>query len=181
MSIIRAECIDQTLQITNAPLIASGDIQTDVISFSFCPMWDGYLKTAVFFREGSESYAVLIDENSEAVVPKEVLEKEGSFFFGVHGVNGDRVKTSQAVRYRVVRGAVSDDASIPDPTADVYSQIMAKIDEAGLLIYYATEAEISQMLESSAEGNALITLSRLNQYHKGITEETGNNFEYGGA
>ena len=181
MSIIRIKCIDQTLTITNAPLISSGDIQTDSLKFEFCPMWDEYKKTAIFCRDDSEVYAVLVDANNEAIIPKEVLQSEGLFYFGVQGVLDGKVRTSQVMRYRVVRGAVSEDAKIPDPTPDIYSQIIAKIDEAGLLIYYATEGQIKQLIEGSAEGNDLITLSRLSQYNQGLSEETGTIYEYTGG
>lgn len=180
MSIINIRCIDQTLTVTNAPLISSGNIQTDSLKFEFCPMWDGYLKTAIFYRSESEVYAVLVDENSEAIVPKEVLQNEGYFYFGVHGVSGDKVKTSQVLRYRVVKGAISDEVLIPDPTPDIYAQIMKMIEDAGILIYYATEEQISQLLKSSAQGDELITLTRLNQFNQGLYEETGVSYEYGG-
>lgn len=180
MSIINIRCIDQTLTITNAPLISSGDIQTDSLKFDFCPMWDGFKKTAIFYRNELEVYAVLVDENSEAIVPKEVLQSEGFFYFGVHGVSGDKVRTSQVLRYRVVKGAISEEVLIPEPTPDIYSQIMKMIEEAGILIYYATENEISQLLKSSAQGDGLITLTRLNQFNQGLSEETGVSYEYGG-
>lgn len=188
MSIINIKCIDQTLTITNAPLIASGDIQTDSVKFEFCPLWDRYVKTAIFYRDESEVYGVLVDENSEAIIPKEVLQSEGCFYFGVHGVLDSKVRTSQVMRYRVVKGAVTEDVMIPEPTPDIYSQIMKMIEEAGILIYYATEEEISQLLKSSAQGNGLITLTRLNQFNQGINSKLDSQmvyvdsepYEYGG-
>lgn len=187
MSIIKIDCIDQTLNMVNAPLIASGDVETDIVKFEFCPLWNGFLKTAVFYRSESEVYSVLLDENSEATIPKEVLQKEGLFYFGVHGVFEGKVKTSQVLRYRVVKGAISEEATIPDPTPDIYSQILAKIQEAGLLIYYATEGQIGQLLKGSAEGDGIINLTRLNQYHQGIKADidshigyTGEEYAYGG-
>lgn len=187
MSIINIRCIDQTLTVTNAPLISSGNIQTDIVKFEFCPMWDEFKKTAIFYKDESEVYAVLVNQNNEATVPKEVLQNEGLFYFGVHGVSGDKVKTSQVLRYRVVKGAISEDVMIPDPTPDIYSQIMKMIEEAGILIYYATEEQISQLLQSSAQGDGLITLTRLNQFNQGIAlrmdsmmEDTSEEYGYEG-
>ena len=180
MSIINIRCIDQTLTVTNAPLISSGNIQTDSLKFEFCPMWDGFAKTAIFYRNESEAYAVPLNPNNEAIIPKEVLQTEGFFYFGVHGVSEDKVRTSQVLRYRVVKGAISDEVRIPNPTPDVYSQIIDMIKEAGILIHYATEEQIRQLLESSAEGDGLITLTGLNQYHQGLYVETGESYEYEG-
>ena len=81
MSIINIRCIDQALTVTNAPLISSGNIQTDSMKFEFCPMWDEFKKTAIFYKDESEVYAVLVNQNNEAIVPKEVLQSEGFFYF----------------------------------------------------------------------------------------------------
>ena len=178
MSIINIKCIDQSLTITNAPLIASGDIQTDSVKFEFCPMWNDFKKTAIFYRDESKVYGVLLDENSEAIIPKEILQTEGCFYFGVHGVLDSKVRTSQVMRYRVVKGAISEKVILPDPTPDIYSQIMTKIQEAGLFIYYATEGQINQLIESSAEGNDLITLTRLNQYNQGLNSKFDSQMVY---
>lgn len=173
MSVLKVKCIDQVLTIVNAPLIASGDIQTDVVQFEFCPMWDGYVKTAIFYRNENEVYPVLVDIDSTAVIPQEVLKEEGLLYFGVHGVLDNQVRTSQVLRYRIVKGALVDETVIPDPTPDIYSQILTKIEEAGLHIYHATEDEIEELLLHGREGNGLITLSRLNQYNEGLAEDTG--------
>ena len=128
MSIIKARCIDQTLEITNAPLIASGDVGTDVIQFEFCSRWDGYGKTAIFYRSEEEAYSAPII-NGEAAVPSEVMRDEGFFFFGVYGSQDEKVLTSQVQRYRVAKGALTEDTLTPeDPSPDVYSQIMTSMD-----------------------------------------------------
>lgn len=134
MSTIAIECLDQTLTIVNAPLISSGDIETDKAQFTFCPMWNGFTKTAIFYRNEEESYAVTLVGNGvyeECTIPKEVLQSEGCFYFGVHGVKDNKVKTSQVMRYRVVKGAITETTTIPDPTPDIYTQILTAINEAG--------------------------------------------------
>ncbi len=65
----------------NASLIACGHVETAVVKFEFCPLWNGFLKTAVFYRSEAEVYSVLLNENSEATIPKEVLQKEGLFYY----------------------------------------------------------------------------------------------------
>ncbi|MGN0905681.1 MAG: hypothetical protein ACI4NM_00910 [Bullifex sp.] len=147
MSLIEVKCVDQALTITSSPLIASGDVGADRIRFEFCPLWDDFTKTAIFYRSRDETYSVLMEKN-ECTVPKEVLSDEGAFFFGVFGVNGSVVKTSEVVRYKVRKGALTEDLRVPDPTPDIYAQILARIDELGVeLSTYITNEEIDRIIE----------------------------------
>lgn len=146
MSMIEVKCIDQTLTITNAPLIASGDIQVDEVQFDFCSTWNNFGKVAVFYRNDKEVYNVPIDEaTSICIIPKEVLEKEGYFWFGVFGVIYDensnifKKKTSEILRYKVTKGVITTGTAPPTPTPDIYSQILAKYSEIVGLGRYFTE------------------------------------------
>ena len=49
-TVIRISCIDQTLKIVEAPIIASGGVKDSKIIFEFCHLWDGFTKTAVFLK-----------------------------------------------------------------------------------------------------------------------------------
>ena len=191
MTYIEVDCQDQDLTLVDAPLIASGDVLTDKVHFSFCPKWDGFAKTAVFYRDGVENLEVLIDEDNECIIPKEVLQSEGTFYFGVFGVKGNEVKTSEVMRYKVRLGAVSGTLA-PEPTPDIYTQLLTKIEEAGILFTRATEEEITSILGSGAEGTGVVTVSRLNQFKVGYDSnikkliderivETETTYEYGGV
>lgn len=194
MTLIQVDCKDQDLTLLDAPLITSGDVQSDEVHFTFCPKWDGMIKTAVFYRNEGETYSVLVDEDNNCIIPQEVLKEEGTFYFGVFGIKDNSVKTSEILRYKVKKGAITEGTKIPDPTPDIYSQILAKIDEAGILFTRATEEEIASILGSGAEGTGVVTVSRLNQYHSGIRNslndinsrideimvETETAYEYGG-
>lgn len=147
MSVIAVRCIDQSLTITNAPMIASGSVESDRARFEFCPLWDGLVKTAIFYRTENEVYSVLIDESNECSIPQEVLSDEGTFFFGVFGVKNNTVKTSEVLRYRIRKGAISEDTRTPDPTPDIYAQIISRMDSLGQIVTYITESEIDSILE----------------------------------
>ena len=127
MSIIKASCTDQTLRLTNTPVIASGGVNENFITFEFCSQWDGYAKTAVFYNDRSVSYQVL-DLQDTCVVPALALSEKGALHISVFGFNAEGViRTSEVLRYEVVEGAV---VSIPEPEASVYEQIMAQYAEA---------------------------------------------------
>lgn len=148
MSVINVKCVDQTLTITNAPLISSGDVQTDTVKFDFCPLWSGLVKTAVFYRDEKDAYSVIVNEKNECIIPKEVLVDEGSFFFGVFGVKDNTVKTSETVRYRVKKGALTEDTRVPDPTPDIYAQLLSEMNKLGLSLKdFITNGEIDSIME----------------------------------
>ena len=146
MTYIEVDCQDQDLTITDAPLIASGDVLTDKVHFTFCQKWDGFAKTAVFYRDGVDNLEVLIDENNECVIPKEVLQEEGTFYFGVFGIKDNSVKTSEVMRYRIKQGAVSGTVA-PDPTPDIYTQILTRMNNLGQIVTYISDNEIDTILE----------------------------------
>lgn len=126
MSIIQASCIDQTLTLTNTPVIASGGVGEDFVEFSFCPLWDGYFKTAVFYNSRGVSYSVL-DTADTCVVPAQALQVPGNLYISVFGIKDGVTRTSEVLPYQIVEGAIT---SVDAPDPDVYQQItneMAKI------------------------------------------------------
>lgn len=125
-TIIKLRCVDQVLAFETTPLIASGGQQEDFIQVSFCPLWDGTVKTAVFWRTEDDVYHVPLDETGACVIPPEVLTDEGAFFFGVFGVyaNGKQ-RTTEALRYNVAKGAITVGTKPSDPTPDLYTSVMA--------------------------------------------------------
>lgn len=129
MSVINVRCVDQSLTVENSPIITTGDSRCDSISFDFCESWRGWTKTAVFYRNEYNPYHVILDEKDVAEIPREVLKTEGSFFFGVFGVKDGAVRTTEALRYKVKKGVITSEASVPDPTPDIYAQILSKYGE----------------------------------------------------
>ena len=71
-------------------------------------------------------------EKDECTVSKEVLSEEGAFFFGVFGVKDNLVRTSEVIRYRVRKGALTEGNKVPDQTPDIYAQILSRIEELGV-------------------------------------------------
>jgi len=123
-TIITARVIDQTVQLSNLPLIASGSKGVLQIRCDFDSKWDGYGKTAVFYREQGPVYHIVI-VNGIATIPKEVLADSGYFYFGIFG-DADNTRTTEVVRLTVAQGAITEATATPeDPTPDIYSQIMA--------------------------------------------------------
>lgn len=134
MSDILVKCVDQTLTITNAPLIASGGVIEDRIIFDFCSLWDGYTKTAVFYRDKDNIYPVKLTgrDLSLCYIPAEVMKEKGKIYLGVYGTmaaDGEAnafVRTSEVISYEIVQGAYAI-ANVPDPTPNIYERLLNSI------------------------------------------------------
>lgn len=129
---IQIQCIDQTLMITNEPVIACGGVNEDTVTFEFCPMWDGLAKTATFYtdKEPENVYEILL-QNDSCVIPHEVLTCEGILNIGVRGVEGEIVvRTSENIKYKIVKGAPRGTNTAVEPTPDVYQIMLANTEEA---------------------------------------------------
>ncbi len=123
-TIIKALIYDQTIQLVNLPLIASGSEGAISIECDFDELWEGYGKTAVFYRDKSEVYPVLLVDDA-VTVPAEVLTDEGFFYFGIFG-KAENTRTTEVLRVNVVKGAITTATAEPaEPTPDIYMQLMA--------------------------------------------------------
>lgn len=124
---IKVKCIDQSLTLVSTPLVASGGLNEDTVTFEFCSKWTGFSKTAVFYRNKEDVYYSLIDDDNTCYIPQEVLQEDGTLYFGVFGSNDSGVtRTSEILRYKVVQGAITKDIKPSDPTPDIYQQLLAK-------------------------------------------------------
>jgi len=125
MSQLKARCIDQVLTFENTPVITSGNVNYDSIMFDFCSAWDGFTKTAIFYRSEDEVFYQLLDEANTCIIPNEVLKEKGDVYIGVFGVSGETTITSQVLKYKVTRGAITEDLKPSDPTPDIYLQLIS--------------------------------------------------------
>lgn len=124
MSTIKVKAVDQNIVFTDLPRIYSGDVNTDIMVFDFDEVWDGFLKTAVFYRDIEKPYFQVM-EDTECVVPHEVMTEAGKFYVGVVGVKGDKVITSEVIGYDIGQGIMTP-VETP-PSADVWQQILAEL------------------------------------------------------
>jgi hypothetical protein len=148
---IRARVIDQTLQLTHTPKLASGNVGVVQIAFDFCSLWDGYGKIAVFYQDGGPVYHIPVVADV-ATVPHEVLADEGCFFFGVMGA-GDNTRTTEVLQVFVAQGAItSATAETEEPAPDIYQQLLAAyghLDQAVAV----ERARINELVAVSGTGN----------------------------
>lgn len=118
---------DQNLIVASNTLLASGDKGAVTLHADFSCEWDGYAKTAVFYQNKENVYYAILNDNGECVIPWEAMKDEGIMFFGIFGAKNDTRKTSKVVRYRIRKGAWSEETAVSDPTPDIYTQILSNI------------------------------------------------------
>lgn len=119
---IKAYCVDQTLQVSSIPKLASGGENEIRIEVSFDTHWDGLGKTAIFYREENKVYHVLM-VNGVCVIPREVLTTSGKLYFGIIGTAGSSVRTSEVIALNVAQGAITGLGDFK-PLPDVYKQVL---------------------------------------------------------
>lgn len=187
-TIIKVRCIDQVLTFENTPVIASGGLEVDYVSFSFCSKWADLTRTAVFWRSEAEAYHVLLDESNLAAIPREVLTQEGMIYFGVFGVNdAGKRRPTNVLSYRVGKGAITEGTQPTDPTPEIYTQLLAAYAEVGP----KAEAAVAACNEAAAKVDDRlavlpwrVTGINLENWTEGgfsVTREDGTTEEYGVA
>lgn len=120
---VSLRCIDKTLQPTNLPRLTSGGKNEIRVEFTFDAHWDGFGKTAMFYRDNKLIYHALLVGNA-CTVPWPVIMEPGRLYVGVYGANTETVRTSEVLALIVEQGAIAA-ASALEPTPDIYQQVLA--------------------------------------------------------
>lgn len=154
-TILNVECMDQELIVTNSPVIASGGVHENFIAFNFCEKWDGFGKTAVFYRNENNKYYSVVDVDGMCEIPHEVTANEGTMYFGVFGELNGITKTSNILKYKVKQGAIL--VISEEPTPDIYQQLLSAYGQTNEAIAKETaERKASMMAEASARNSAIL-------------------------
>ena len=127
--------------------------------------WEGFAKTAVFYRKEEEVYHVIMEKRLDedgyekwfATVPREVLADDGYFYFGLMGVNGEAILTSDVVRLTVYKGAITTPTNVPEEyTPNIYEQLLARVNQAVEMKGSANETIYPLEDEYIAEGSITV-------------------------
>lgn len=130
MAVLEVNCNNQKLKWAEEPAqLFSGNIKIDGITFSFCPLWDGFIKTAVFYKEGKEAVHILLDEKNTCLIPPEVTDTSGLVYVGVFGIKDDCRRTTEPICFYLDEG-ITTAGNPSEPTPDIYTQILTLCNEA---------------------------------------------------
>lgn len=125
---IELSCIDQVLRLTNTPKVASGGVAEDYLRVTFCDKWDGFAKTAVFFRDGGDVYGMALNDAGECEIPHEVLVTAGVLHFAVFGTKDGVTRTSAIIDYTIQEGAITSGlVNTAEATQTILEQIVEMV------------------------------------------------------
>lgn len=127
-TIIRVSVVDQTMKFVDKPDLASGGVNEAVVAFDFCEKWDGFTKTGVFYRDEDTLYESPIDEDGICVIPWEVYNEPGNFFFTLFGDNEEGTRrTTSNLRYKAKKGLPSAKTIPSNPTGNGGSSVEIRV------------------------------------------------------
>ena len=111
MSVIKTKTLDSKIAFISAPEITSGDENVNRITVLLDETWQ--IQDAEYFinfftedeKQGIINKLDVQENIGVCGIPNKVLERQGSFFFGLFAKAPDgRIKTSAVVQYRVGKG-----------------------------------------------------------------------------
>lgn len=133
MATLKLNCQNQSFEWETEPAeIMAGNIRIDDVTFSFCPLWDGFTKAAVFYKAGKaeEAVHILLDENNTCIIPPEVTDTQGLIYIGVLGVDNEgRQRTTEPFAFYFYEG-IPTESKPSEPTPDIYAQIVTLCNDA---------------------------------------------------
>ena len=116
---------DQSITVSEAPLLVSNSINTYYVVFEFDQSWDGFDKTVVF-NNGVITKETSPEENCCAL-PWEVLMFSGFLKIGIRGVKGETVRpTIWSERLPISEGP-RESTETRSPTPSVYQKLLAEV------------------------------------------------------
>lgn len=121
---LQLDVAEQTLRLVSKQNIVADSLNYLTCKFTFSSEWDGIPKTAVFISPTDAIYTVIL-ENDECEVPWEVIQSP-SFQISVYG--GDRI-TANLITVNVSPSGYMEGDVSQEPTPDVYTQILNKLDK----------------------------------------------------
>ena len=116
---------DQSITVSEAPLLVSNSINTYYVTFEFDQSWDSFDKTVVF-NNGIITKEIVPEENCCAL-PWEVLIFSGFLKIGVRGVNGETVRPTIWSEKLTIEEGPREGTETRAPTPSVYQRLLSEV------------------------------------------------------
>lgn len=186
MATLQIQCFEKAITIKNSPVIASGGINVDTLEVDFCEKWTGFTKTAVFYQNAENVYYSVL-QNDICIIPYEALKTEGILYFGLFGVKGDERITTEILRYKITKGAITDFLKPSEPSDEIWEQVLKELNAIRDLaedikqnetdfINKQTEAfnTLKKDTETKFEQYKTSTTNELNKFKNDIEQDNAN-------
>lgn len=202
MSEIGIKCIDQKMYFTNTPIITAGNENVDKVRFEFCPLWNNFVKVAIFFKQREAMSYSIVNADGTCDIPNSILKMNGKIYVSVVGINGtDKTRTANILSYEIGDGVIDavkpeDFPGTEEEATEFYDNIlemcstmlnaytlaMEKLDnvytkeEINALIqsYAYSKTEVDNSIQSAKTAMSTETSDRITAYHKEIVTESLN-------
>ena len=144
--LIKIRCTQKSLNFIRKPPLAAGDKNATKIEWTFCDIWKGYTKTALFSckKNGGKVVPTII-ENDICVVPPEVLKQRGKFYVSVRGDKDGITLTSNTLEYEIGPSLAVGEITPSDTTSDIYNQLISLINKKADNITFNIEDSTIQL------------------------------------
>lgn len=149
MSILPLQINQRVLTASDLQQIFSGTQNIDAIKVTFDTEWNGFAKTAVFSRNGTDCFFSDLDSSGVTMIPATVLEESGTVFIGIMGEKGNQRITSSLIRYRVGEGASVTDLLDPDAIHSMMDLLNEALADSGGITGKRTGTTFTPSLSTS--------------------------------
>lgn len=144
-----------TIKLDKKDIVNSGEYNINTCEFTFSEEYENLTKMAIF-TDGIDSFETIIIDG-KCIIPSEILKNEGTIGLGVYGyeVNGDKLLKRYSptpVYFNVEKGSYELAQESQDPSSDIISQILNKLEILSTNVQTNTESinEINQILPTLA-------------------------------
>lgn len=151
----------QLLTVQNREIISAGDINVDKCKFEFDSYWNGYARTAVFYRQKDKTSFAMLNNTGECIIPAEVLTVPGTLYIGVFGTKDASILTSTVETIELLEGSVSGTDIDMEPSQSIFLSIVAQ--------YQAMNEKMVKYVSLMEETQ--ITVTEFQEYINGIVEQ----------
>lgn len=114
--------------------------------FTFSEDWPTDKAKIAIFKVGGKAYKIPIDESNECLVPWEALINSGTILISVSC--GNRITATDAKVQILQSGYTDKEVTTQDPTIDVYTSLMDRMDEIDQNIVDAVNDALTEAHDS---------------------------------
>lgn len=149
---------NQTIKRLDKNQIVANSQEYLTADYSFTNDWAGLSKTAIF-TSGTESIAIILDENNQITEDKQLNLTAGRWIASVVGILGTKKIITNVVSITVIDSGADSGEEPAEPTPDVYEQIITQY--TNLINMISIPATANTIVERDENADVLLNALKL--------------------